>query len=78
MTDWRIKDYKTICFNLQNKLTPYEASEWKLAKKMRAIQKEKKCDELTAWKILKSRLRSELIKKGAINVSVCKKLRQNS
>lgn len=60
MTDWRIKDYQARCFNLQNKLNLYNARESKLRKRMREICKEKNCDELTAWKILKNELEAEI------------------
>lgn len=61
MADWRIKDYRLRCYNIQNRLTPYSADEAKLVSQMKKIRKEKKCDELTAWKILKHRLTKELL-----------------
>lgn len=62
-----LNDYKIRCYNLQNKLTPHEVKEGQIAKMMRAIKREKKCDELTAYKVLKKRLENELIKKAAEN-----------
>ena len=67
MKDWQLQDYKIRCHNLQNKLTPHEVKEGAIPKMMRAIKKEKKCDELTAYKILKKRLENELLHKAAEN-----------
>lgn len=75
MADWKIKDYEIRCYNLQNKLTPYEADEVTLNKQMRAIRKENKCDVLSAWKILKCRLEAELIRRAQesqrVNAPLC-------
>ena len=77
MEDWKLKDFKTLCFNLQNKVTPFEASETKINRRARAIQKEYKCDELTSYILLKKHLEKELAeKRSADNAPLCKNLRQ--
>lgn len=63
MCEWLIKDYKAICHNLQNKLTPYKVSDRQLLLAMREIKEKLKCDELTAWKALKTRLEAALQEK---------------
>lgn len=78
MEDWKLKDFKTLCYNLQNKVTPYEASEVKINKQAQAIRKKYKCDEMTAYIILKNQLEKELAgKRSADNAPLCKNLRQN-
>jgi hypothetical protein len=64
MQDWRIKDTAIICYNLQNKITPYEAEMEAIARRARAIRKKEKCDELTAYRILRKQLEAELGKKA--------------
>jgi hypothetical protein len=64
MQDWRIKDTKIICYNLQNKITPYKAEMEAIERRARAIMKKEKCDELTAYKILKKQLEIEVAKKS--------------
>lgn len=77
MEDWKLKDYKTLCYNLQNKVTPFEASETKINRRARTIQKEYKCDELTAYILLKKQLEKELAeKRSAENAPLCKNLRR--
>lgn len=77
MEDWKLKDYKTLCYNLQNKVTPFEASEVKINKQAQAIRKKYKCDEMTAYIILKKQLEKELAeKRSADNAPLCKDLRQ--
>ena len=63
MCEWLIKDYQTMCYNLQNKITPYKVREHELVKKMKEIKKEFDCDDLTAWGVLKTRLESQLAEK---------------
>lgn len=77
MTDWKLKDFKIVCYNLQNKITPFEASETELCKRATKIRKEYKCDELTAYILLKKQLEKELAeKRSADNAPLCKNLRQ--
>jgi hypothetical protein len=64
MDDWRIKDYKTRCYNLQNQITPYKADMITIEKTAKAIRKKNKCDELTALRILKKQLEEKLAKKS--------------
>ncbi len=64
MEDWRIKDYKTRCFNLQNRITPFSADMETIEKTAKAIRKKNKCDELTALKTLKKQLEEKLFKKS--------------
>lgn len=57
MEDWRIKDNKIICYNLQHKLTPFKV-EWKdIDRAVDRIKKKNKCDELEATIILKKELK---------------------
>ena len=63
MEDWRLKDYKDRCYNLQNRLTPNKATMPKIEKEMQVIQRSHKCDELTALTILKERLEKEVAAK---------------
>lgn len=56
MRDWKIDDIKIVCYNLQNKITPFEAKEQVLEQQARDIRKEMKCDEFTAWQVLRNRL----------------------
>lgn len=78
MTDWKLKDIKIVCYNLQNKITPFAASESELCKRATKICKEYKCDEYTAYVLLKRHLARELEeKRQAENASLCKNLRQN-
>lgn len=60
MEDWLIKDYEIRCYNLQNRLTPYEAELSNIKKAAKKIAKERKCDILTALKILKKQLENKL------------------
>ena len=63
MEDWRIKDNKIICYNLQNKLTPYKV-EWKsIEDAVARIKKKNKCDELEATIILKKELKQKVAEK---------------
>ena len=64
MEDWRIKDYKIRCFNLQNRIKPFSANTETIEKSAKVIRKKNKCDELTALKILKKRLEEQLAKKS--------------
>lgn len=64
MEDWRIKDTKIICYNLQNKITPYKAEMEAIVRRARAIRRKEKCDELTAYRILRKQLETELDKKA--------------
>lgn len=64
MEDWRIKDYEILCFNLQNRLTPFKAEMVVIKKSAKAIQKKRKCDKLTALKILKKQLEDKIAKKS--------------
>lgn len=63
MVDWRIKDYETVCFNLLNKIVPFEAKEVEIRRRTKEIMRKRKCDKLAALKILKGQLFAELIKK---------------
>lgn len=64
MEDWRINDYKIRCYNLQNKLTPYEADMIEIDKRAKRIRRSRKCGMLTALTILKKRLEKEVAKKS--------------
>lgn len=64
MEDWRIKDYKARCFNLQNSITPFKANMETIEKTAKAIRKKNKCDELTALKLLKKQLEEKLAQKS--------------
>lgn len=59
-----IQDYKVRCYNLQHRLTPFKADMVTIEKSAKVIQKKKKCDELTALKILKKQLEEKLAKKS--------------
>lgn len=63
MCEWLIKDYQTMCYNLQNKITPYKVREHELVKRMKKIREELQTDELTAWGVLKTRLENQLAEK---------------
>lgn len=64
MVDWRIKDYKTRCYNLQNRIKPFSADMETIEKSAKVIRKKNKCDELTALKVLKKRLEEKLAKQS--------------
>lgn len=64
MTDWRIKDYKIRCYNLQNRIKPFSADMETIEKSAKVIRKKNKCDELTALKILKKQLEEKLAEKS--------------
>lgn len=64
MEDWRIKDYKIICYNLQNQLTPFKANMETIEKSAKAIRKKSKCNELTALKLLRKQLEEKLTEKS--------------
>lgn len=65
MEDWRIKDYLIRCYNLQNKITPLNASLNSIKRQATKIAKTEKCDKLTALKLLKKQLESELAEQNA-------------
>jgi hypothetical protein len=54
---WLLKDLKTRCHNLQNKITPYKAKESKLNARARSIRRDKGVDEITSWELLYSELK---------------------
>lgn len=62
--DWLIEDYKARCHNLQNKITPYKVKFGQITRRVKAIRKAQKCDELTAYEILKRQLEKELAEKN--------------
>ena len=66
-----VRDYKIRCYNLQNKITPYEAEMTQIERLATKIMRENKCDDLTAYKILKKQLTRKLMKKSVNNVSLC-------
>ena len=71
MEGWKIQDYKTRCYNLQNKLTPNEADESAISRQVKDIRRTHRCDELSALIILKVRLEKELQKKSADSAPLC-------
>lgn len=62
--DWKIQDYKTRCYNLQNRLTPNEANEIEINRQVKEIRRTHRCDELSALMILKVRLEKEVRKQS--------------
>lgn len=61
--NWLIEDYKIRCHNLQNKITPHKVKFGQITRRVTAIRKAQKCDELTAYEILKRQLEKELAEK---------------
>lgn len=59
MEDWRIKDNKIICYNLYNKIHPYEAREVEIEERIRRIRKRYRCSELQATIIYKAELKQQ-------------------
>lgn len=63
MVNGLINDYRIRCYNLQNKLTPFKADMFSIERRANKIKRKEKCDDLTAYKLLKKQLEKEVAEK---------------